>query len=1184
MVRRILNCSCKKFIWVVLSILWAAAPAYSQSGCVNVPSFSIDLTGNPNGTWVSPPVIRANQCCGLSNPERCVEFIITLDPATEALSLDIISGAVPGGALFYQINCGPQNPLSQAVCISGVGPHYVTFCKPGNNENVYEISAIGQPELSDDLTLNDGCAGEIFVSGLDPASINWTTVAPGNPGEYNHLLSCTSGCTNIQVQSQGNPPPYIDVEVSGNAIGNCSGISFRDTVRIHFVPALFAEIAPQNAYVCFGQPGIEITANANGGTAPYNFLWSTGATSQSIIAQPGTYWVQLSDASGCPPVFDTIEVFGFDSPIMVNAGININLCVADNSVTLNGQVQGASGGIWLNGSGSFNPDNQSLNSIYTPSQSEIDNGMAVLILESTGNGTCPPDRDTLIINIFNVLTENYNPVICQGDVFSVHGFSYNAPGVYNETLSYANGCDSIVFTVDLTVLDVVFENYNPVICQGDVFTVHGFSYNASGVYNETLPYANGCDSIVFTVDLTVLDVAVENYNPVICQGDVFSVYGFSYNAPGVYNETLSYANGCDSIVFTVDLTVLDVVVENYNPVICQGDVFSIYGFSYNAPGVYNETLSYANGCDSIVFTVDLTVLDVAVENYNPVICQGDVFSVHGFSFNASGVYNETLPYANGCDSIVFTVNLTVLDVAVENYNPVICQGDVFTVHGFSYNASGVYNETLPYANGCDSIVFTVDLTVLDVVIENYNPVICQGDVFTVHGFSYNASGVYNETLPYANGCDSIVFTVDLTVFDVAVENYNPVICQGDVFSVHGFSYNASGVYNETLPYANGCDSIVFTVNLTVLDVAVENYNPVICQGDVFSIHGFSFNASGVYYETLSYANGCDSIIFTVDLTVNPTFSSSEEITICSNEFYTLPNGNMVNTAGVYQSHFLSASGCDSVITSTVNVNMLGNHEPLNDLVLCESGNFSLNIEAQNMQSYLWEMYVPELGFIDLEGNPNFIGAGSERLSFYLNTFLHDRDFRVTMTDFCGNIYQESMNLKVFEPLPIENKPDDLYFCEHEIEVVTVGYNGFNFMWNDGTIGRSILPEKSGEYIVSFNQFETGCQVSDTIFIEVEDCIERCVVLAPTGFTPDGNGVNDIFRVVTSCDEGFSYFRLYVHNRWGELVYQTENPRDGWDGNYKGRTAEIGVYTFYVEYSKNYSARNEMIKGNVTLIR
>ncbi|MEZ4978746.1 MAG: gliding motility-associated C-terminal domain-containing protein [Chitinophagales bacterium] len=81
-----------------------------------------------------------------------------------------------------------------------------------------------------------------------------------------------------------------------------------------------------------------------------------------------------------------------------------------------------------------------------------------------------------------------------------------------------------------------------------------------------------------------------------------------------------------------------------------------------------------------------------------------------------------------------------------------------------------------------------------------------------------------------------------------------------------------------------------------------------------------------------------------------------------------------------------------------------------------------------------------------------------------------------------------------------------------------------------------------------------------------------------------DGSNDLFRTVNSCEEGFSYFDLKVYNRWGELVFYTDDINAGWDGVYKGRDAEVGVYLYVSEYVKEFTNEKQMLKGNVTLIR
>ena len=101
---------------------------------------------------------------------------------------------------------------------------------------------------------------------------------------------------------------------------------------------------------------------------------------------------------------------------------------------------------------------------------------------------------------------------------------------------------------------------------------------------------------------------------------------------------------------------------------------------------------------------------------------------------------------------------------------------------------------------------------------------------------------------------------------------------------------------------------------------------------------------------------------------------------------------------------------------------------------------------------------------------------------------------------------------------------------------------------------------------------------------MEDCIANCAVVAPSGFSPNGDGANDRFKIINTCDEGFSYFDLKMYDRWGTLIFQTLEPIAFWDGTFLGRNSEVGTYIYFLEYTKEFSNEKEVLKGNVTLIR
>lgn len=247
------------------------------------------------------------------------------------------------------------------------------------------------------ITINDGCTGHLAATGFTPSTANWTSIFPGAPGAYNNYLSCTSGCMNPAVTAVGAPPAYVDFVVCGISAA-CNAASICDTVRVTFNPTLVVTIAPLNPTICFGQTSTTLTATGSGGTPPYSYLWNGTNPTQSISAGVGTYNVQLSDASGCPPASSFVTVTAYSVAINANAGPDQTKCKQSPLTTLNATVSGASGGIWSGGTGTYSPNNTTLtNMFYTPSAAELAAGSATLYLTTTGNGTCPPDKDTVVI-------------------------------------------------------------------------------------------------------------------------------------------------------------------------------------------------------------------------------------------------------------------------------------------------------------------------------------------------------------------------------------------------------------------------------------------------------------------------------------------------------------------------------------------------------------------------------------------------------------------------------------------------------------------------------------------------------------------------------------------------------------------------------------------------------------------
>ena len=106
----------------------------------------------------------------------------------------------------------------------------------------------------------------------------------------------------------------------------------------------------------------------------------------------------------------------------------------------------------------------------------------------------------------------------------------------------------------------------------------------------------------------------------------------------------------------------------------------------------------------------------------------------------------------------------------------------------------------------------------------------------------------------------------------------------------------------------------------------------------------------------------------------------------------------------------------------------------------------------------------------------------------------------------------------------------------------------------------------------------GCMGDDTINVTV---VNQAAFYAPTAFTPNGDGKNDVFRPLAVGYKDLNYFRVF--NRYGQEIYFGQSLDNGWDGTYRNHQAELGTYFWEISFTDRFGKAGFM-KGDVTLIR
>ena len=138
--------------------------------------------------------------------------------------------------------------------------------------------------------------------------------------------------------------------------------------------------------------------------------------------------------------------------------------------------------------------------------------------------------------------------------------------------------------------------------------------------------------------------------------------------------------------------------------------------------------------------------------------------------------------------------------------------------------------------------------------------------------------------------------------------------------------------------------------------------------------------------------------------------------------------------------------------------------------------------------------------------------------------------------------------------------------------------GNSFLWNpNGETTPSITVQQAGTYSVTVSDVN-GCEVIATITIE-DNCPPSIYV--PSAFSPNGDGNNDELEIF---GRHFTDFELKIFNRWGEIIFISNDRNKRWNGIYRDEEMPIGTYPWIIHYKDENGSESNTLKGSVTLIR
>ncbi|AKD03542.1 hypothetical protein PKOR_10875 [Pontibacter korlensis] len=654
-----------------------------------VPVFNVDLTGEPNGTWTSGSVTRNGQLCGADSNDNCVQFNITLDRNAAGLEFEIIDGPVPSGSMGYQIDCGPQVQVGDPICVDGTGPHVLTLCMPGNAKGEFVIKSIAAFEPQGDVSVTAGCSTTLFAPiAFEEESITWNDITGG--GVYNKYLSFPNGNANPVVTPDENAPAYVDYEVCGRSVASpCSTLPYCDVVRVYFYPPPVINIGPEPAIICPGGSGVVLSGTVTGGDGNFSYIWTDAAGNQVgnqpdyVATTPGMYKLEARNVNypNCREFSASVEVF---SNLTVNAGVDQLVC-AQNPVQLSGVVTAAIGGVWSGGAGTFSPSNTDLNATYTPTEEEIRAGSVKLRLTSTGNGSCDPVADEVVISFYEVNVElTGTPVICSGTLGTITANVTGANGAVSylwssgETTASITGKPAGTYTVtvnngqncsiqkEFTVTEVQGPTGFTTSVKSETCGASNGSITVSDITDGTAPYTYSKDGKTFQASATLSGLAAGSYTIVVKDdnGCTFSKSVSITNIPGptavaATTTTASCANNDGSI--TVGRVTGGTASYTYS--INGKDFQEATLFSGLASGTYTVTAKDANGC---TITTPVRVAQTMPTGFSATTKSSTCGNSNG-EIIVTGVSGGTAPYSYSLGGSAFQTSATFTGLAAKDH-------------------------------------------------------------------------------------------------------------------------------------------------------------------------------------------------------------------------------------------------------------------------------------------------------------------------------------------------------------------------------------------------------------------------------------------------------------------------------------------------------------------------------------
>ena len=431
------------------------------------------------------------------------------------------------------------------------------------------------------------------------------------------------------------------------------------------------------------------------------------------------------------------------------------------------------------------------------------------------------------------------------------------------------------------------------------------------------------------------------------------------------------------------------------------------------------------------------------------------------------------------------------------------------------------------------------------------------------------SGIYQLVATNVSGCsDTALCTVTIFTKPFVGRDTSINICPGSSFNLTA-QYPVTGV----------------TISWTKAGVTVANPSAI--------------NQPGVYQLIGSNSNNCsDTALFTLTVDPNPTMVVTNPANLCEPQTanLTLPSVTAGSTSNLTFSYFrdtaalsvfatpaaapngtyfikgTNATGCFDIKKVVVFVYPMPVVKAGADTAICEKTTAVLHVAVTNILAPVMYQWEPAAS---IENSTAAISITNPAATTV---------YKVTVKDTYGCNFNVVDEVKVTVQPPVNAFAGNDTTASVRVPQQLTATGGVQYLWspasplNNPFISNPLAVLNMDTRFVVRVKDAIGCVGYDTVLVKV---YEGITYYMPNAFSPNGDGINEVFKPTPVGIVSTSYFRIF--NRYGAIVFETNQWNKGWDGTYKGIPQQIGNYVWVIKGTGRGGKIIEM-RGNVVLVR